>query len=443
MTERQFDVFLCHNSEDKPAVIEIAEQLRHHQLKPWLDVWELRPGVDWQEILEEQIRQINCVAVFVGEAGLGPWQKREMRAYIRAFVKQDLPVIPVLLPSAPVKPTLPIFLEGFHWVDFREPHPEPMTQLIWGITGRKPTQSSSPSVSATPSSSSALKSFSFEVAKVNAQGKEIQRQRQQAQYFAENLGNGVTLEMVQIPSGTCWIGQTSAETQELIRQVGEEKYQTYFARELPRHRVNVSPFSMGKFPVTQAQYEAVMGTNPATQYDNDRFVVPDKPVVGVSWHDAIAFCERLSQQTKTEYRLPSEAEWEYACRAGTQTPFHFGETITTDLANYNGNYIYGSAPKGEYREKPTPVGSFSANAFGLFDMHGTVLEWCLDYWHENYQDAPTDGSAWNIGGDSDIRILRGGSWFNNPTFCRSANRSGSSPGDVFTDVGFRVVCVSA
>ena len=138
MTEQQFDVFLCHNSEDKPAVIEIAQQLRQNNIRPWLDIWELRPGVDWQEVLEEQIRQIKCVAVFVGKAGLGPWQKREMRAYIRAFVNQGSPVVPVLLPSTSKVPSLPIFLEGFHWVDYRLQTPDPTVQLIWGITGQRP-----------------------------------------------------------------------------------------------------------------------------------------------------------------------------------------------------------------------------------------------------------------------------------------------------------------
>ena len=138
MADPQFDVFLCHNSEDKPAVIEIAQQLKQKGLKPWLDTWELRPGVDWQEVLEEKIRQIKCVAVFVGEAGLGPWQQREMRAYIRAFVSKGSPVIPIILPSASQVPNLPIFLEGFHWSDFWQENPDPLLQLIWGITGRKP-----------------------------------------------------------------------------------------------------------------------------------------------------------------------------------------------------------------------------------------------------------------------------------------------------------------
>ncbi|NJM68082.1 MAG: formylglycine-generating enzyme family protein [Acaryochloris sp. RU_4_1] len=145
--------------------------------------------------------------------------------------------------------------------------------------------------------------------------------------------------------------------------------------------------------------------------------------------------------------MPSETEWEYACRAGTSTPFHFGETITTALANYRGTdwdyegttYLgnYGSGPKGQYREQTTDVGSFPPNGFGLYDMHGNVWEWCLDTWHDNYTGAPTDGSAW-IDNDNDYRILRGGSWFSLPGGCRCANRLRGYPGYRSSSDGFRV-----
>jgi formylglycine-generating enzyme required for sulfatase activity len=138
--------------------------------------------------------------------------------------------------------------------------------------------------------------------------------------------------------------------------------------------------------------------------------------------------------------LPSEAEWEYACRAGTTTPFYFGETITPELVNYNGNHTYGDGPKGEYREQTTPVGQFPANAFGLYDMHGNVFEWCQDVLHDNYNGAPTDGSAWETGGVSNRRILRGGSWFFYPGWCRSAVRFNFvSVGAVNDSIGFRLV----
>ena len=257
---------------------------------------------------------------------------------------------------------------------------------------------------------------------------------------AEELGNGVILEMVQISGGAFWMGQTEAEKQTLISQWGEEDYQKYFVRELPRHQVTVPSFFMGKFVVTQAQYEAVMGINPAKEYGS-KFVAPDKPVVGASWQDATAFCQQLSKRTGKSYRLPSEAEWEYACRACSETPFYFGDTITTDQANYNGNYVYGDGKKGQYREQTTSVGAFQANEFGLFDMHGNVWEWCLDLWHENYRGAPSDGSAWleNTPQSNNRRVRRGGSWFIHPRDCRSAYRYHITPDNRNSFLGFRVV----
>ncbi|NJL88217.1 MAG: formylglycine-generating enzyme family protein [Leptolyngbyaceae cyanobacterium SM1_1_3] len=160
----------------------------------------------------------------------------------------------------------------------------------------------------------------------------------------------------------------------------------------------------------------------------------------MSWYEAVEFCARLSKQTGQEYRLPSEAEWEYACRAGTKTPFYFGETITTELVNYNGNYTYKNAPKGKYREQTTSTGTFPSNAFGLYDMHGNVWEWCLDHWHENYTGAPSDGSAWLSSGESNLRLLRGGSWCYLPSDCRSAYHNGGDPDIRDDSLGFRVAC---
>ncbi|MBW4432066.1 MAG: toll/interleukin-1 receptor domain-containing protein [Pelatocladus maniniholoensis HA4357-MV3] len=134
----QFDVFLCHNSKDKPAVIQVAQQLQDKGIKPWLDIWHLRPGFSWQRALEQQINQIASAAVFVGKSGFGPWQSQEVDAFLRAFVNRQCPVIPVLLSNAPTKPQLPLFLQGLTWVDFRQQHPDPMEQLIWGITGHRP-----------------------------------------------------------------------------------------------------------------------------------------------------------------------------------------------------------------------------------------------------------------------------------------------------------------
>ncbi|MDE5123725.1 MAG: formylglycine-generating enzyme family protein, partial [Trichodesmium sp. St19_bin1] len=166
------------------------------------------------------------------------------------------------------------------------------------------------------------------------------------------------------------------------------------------------------------------------------------PVERVSWNNATEFCEKLSKKTGRDYRLPSEAEWEYTCRAGTTTPFYFGETITGELANYEASETYADEPKREYREQTTPVGQFPPNAFGLYDMHGNVWEFCQDVWHSNYDGTPVDGSAWVNGGNSSLRVARGGSWVNYPRWCRSAFRfSYNSVVAVNANMGFRVVSV--
>jgi formylglycine-generating enzyme required for sulfatase activity len=181
-----------------------------------------------------------------------------------------------------------------------------------------------------------------------------------------------------------------------------------------------------------------MGTKPSGSSDV-KFQGENQPVINVSWDDAKEFCKKLSEKINKNVRLPSEAEWEYACRAGTTTAFHFGETITPELVNYNGNYPYVDAPKGEYREKTVDVQSFSPNAWGLYQMHGNVWEWCEDVWHENYNGAPTDGSAWLTGGEQNKRALRGGSWLYIAFGCRSAYRDRGSAGISNFYIGFRVV----
>jgi formylglycine-generating enzyme required for sulfatase activity len=257
------------------------------------------------------------------------------------------------------------------------------------------------------------------------------------------LGNGVMLEMVSIPGGTFTMGQTNREKQQLVQQWGEAEYQKLFACELPQHCVTVQPFLMGKFAVTQAQWKAVAGLLKVRRdldHDPAQFKGNNRPVEQVSWDEVVEFCDRLSQKTGRHYRLPSEAEWEYACRAGTTTPFSCCETITTDLSNYDGKHIYGSGTTGVYQQETTEAGSFPPNAFGLYDMQGNVWEWCADHWHDNYEGAPTDGSAWITGKYHLSKLLRGGSWNTAPGYCRSASRNCNYPVGAYPDLGFRVVC---
>ena len=267
----------------------------------------------------------------------------------------------------------------------------------------------------------------------------INRERIEVSFYREQLSESIEIQMMQIPAGQFEMGSPGHE---LGRSDSEE----------PQHTVNISEFWMSKYPITQEQWAIVaeypggdlnLNTHPTQK------TKPKYPVEQVSWHEAVEFCQRLSSHTNRYYRLPSEAEWEYACRAGTTTPFHFGETITTDLANYRGtddedygrSGSYGEGPKGIYREETTPVGQFEVtNTFGLSDMHGNVWEWCEDVWHDNYDGAPTDGSAWVEGGNSNRRIVRGGSWGYNPENCRSASRGSDNPVNGGSRIGFRVVC---
>ena len=286
--------------------------------------------------------------------------------------------------------------------------------------------------------------FSFEVVTVDAKGNISRREQQNAAYHREVLGQGVDLDLVLIPSGTFVMGSPESEA-------GRDRYKKWDKSagvnvEGPQHEVKVPAFMMGKYPVTQAQWRVVALFSQVDRElnpDPANFKGDERPVEQVSWEEAMEFCKRLSRHTGRVYRLPSEAEWEYACRAGTRTPFHFGETLTSKLVNYDAHDVYGSGPKGEYREQTINVGSFPANAFGLYDMHGNVWEWCQDHWHKNYQGAPIDGSAWFSSDENEKRLLRGGSWGSNPVICRSAHRIRDARADRHNFVGFRVVCVSS
>lgn len=285
-----------------------------------------------------------------------------------------------------------------------------------------------------------LKLQPIEVVTVNSYGQVTQRDQCIARYFTEDLGNNVTLDMAAIPGGTFIMG--APETEERS-----------FDSERPQHRITIQPFFMGKYPITRAQWKAVAALPKVNRYlSSDSFEANNVPVERVSWHCAIEFCARLSRNTGINYRLPSEAEWEYACRAGTTTPFHFGETISPELACYNGYHdvefvhlAYGNGPKGKIGYHAFAVGYFPPNAFGLYDMHGNVSEWCADTWHKTYVGTPTDGSAWVSNDDWFFKeatsgVIRGGSWKRYPDRCRSAARASEELRSGSSTFGFRVSC---
>ena len=285
----------------------------------------------------------------------------------------------------------------------------------------KNTTTSNQSSATTKSREENLKSFKFTIIILNKAGKVIKKDKSSAFYYRELLSEKVSLDLVKIPGGQFMKGSPKGEGYE------DEK---------PQQEVNIQPFFIGKYLVTQAQWQLIASL-PRVKLDlapePSAFKGDALPVEQISWNEAVEFCERLSRQKGREYRLPSEAEWEYACRAGTTTAFHFGETIRGELANYRASETYADEPSGEYRQTTTTVGSFPPNAFGLYDMHGNLWEWCENDWQSRY-----DGAYLSTG--SRRKVVRGGSWYLHPRFCRSAFRNFNIPDARLNTIGFRVVC---
>jgi formylglycine-generating enzyme required for sulfatase activity len=287
--------------------------------------------------------------------------------------------------------------------------------------------------------------FNFEIVKVDKSGTVVKREKSQIESLIYNLTDKISLELVNIPAGKFMMGMPADDRKIALESLlkdgnKREDAERWLDRSTPIHEVKIPSFLMGKYAVTNAQWQAVMVTKPSEKSDV-KFQGENQPVINVSWDNCKEFCKKLSERIKKNVRLPSEAEWEYACRAGTTAAFHFGETITFELVNYDGKYPYVDAPKGEYRQKTVDVNfdRFSPNAWGLYQMHGNVWEWCEDVWHENYNGAPTEGSAWLIGGEQTRRALRGGSWVSSAINCRSALRVGDDADVSYNDFGFRVV----
>ncbi len=299
-----------------------------------------------------------------------------------------------------------------------------------------------------------LLSYEFDVLTLDARGQVSERRVETAAYFVEEIARGVKLEMVEIPSGVSTLGTPEAELEQLKKDYGREleksspdSWLQRLQTETPQRTVKLPTFFMGKYEVTQAQWRAVASlpkVNRELMSDPSRFKGGNRPVEQISWEDAVEFCERLSRATGRKYRLPTEAEWEYACRAGTTSPYGFGETVAAEWTNYNAKYPSATLAKITNRRRTLPGGSLGvANAFGLYDMHGNVWEWCWDSWHPNYQSAPADGTVWEKDGIAYLKVVRGGAWDSAAGECRSGARNKLTSMLRFSNTGFRVVLESS
>ncbi|MFM6897749.1 MAG: SAV_2336 N-terminal domain-related protein [Microcystis panniformis] len=417
--------------------VHVAEFYMGGLLKPIVEneegqyrVYDFLPGV--RQVLNDAIGKRQTIKVL---DAISQYIAGEIKSPIRSFA-----ALLTLLPTYPpeqrekILPFAQVSIEvlrnlGGEYAEFAE-------EIAVNISNPPPIpQPSSPPLKTSIFDVATIeiletRTFEFTLATIERQSQSyfepvnwvIKKEKRQAEGIVEKLAEGVELELMEIPGGTFMMGTEDEEIERLVKKFGRDG----FRREKPPHRVTVSSFYMGRYPITQAQWQAIAATAKIDidlETNPSRFKGDELPVESVNWYEATEFCKRLSRETTREYRLPSEAEWEYACRAGTTTAFHFGETITADLANYRATETYADEPTGEYRQQTTPVGQFPPNAFGLYDMHGNVWEWCADTWHDNYDGAPTDGSAWIENGNDNRSPLRGGSWYVNPDICRSAYRS--------------------
>jgi len=395
----------------------------------FMDIDSIYPGTNFPSFIEEQMKQCQTMIVIIGASWLNlkfdnsqqrrleakdDWVRRE----IEFALQRKISLLPVLLEGAAMPKVfdLPHSLTALSNLQATSIRPGPyfnqgVQRLIDAIEKIVPITSYEQH----------FYTDSIESEILDEDGDTVETLKHDVIVYSEIFGEAADLEMVKLPSGRFMMGAPKNEE-------GSSK------DERPRHKVRIREFWISRTPVTQAQYKAVIGKNPSAYSRKG-----NRPVTNVSWHDAQSFCKTLSQKTGRIYRLPSEAEWEYACRAGTTSPFCFGPTITSRLANYDGSEVYGNGPEGNYRDKLTNVEKFLPNIFGLYDMHGNVKEWCEDTWHDNYKGAPSDGSPWLTGDISEGKVCRGGSHEDDPEDCRCASRKCYELEHTSYNTGFRVV----
>jgi formylglycine-generating enzyme required for sulfatase activity len=422
------------SAEHRQRVLELSNRLRQDGVDCHIDQYEVSPPEGWPRWMERRIQEADFVLIVCTEvyarrfAGTAPAGEGLGAKFEGAVITQTLygdemhnvKFIPLAFSAADAA-HCPEKLRGatYYRVDeaegyeklYRHVTNQPaVIKPALGTRRELPPQPVQPVVSDFSAPTGAILAPSFE--------------------------NRLGMKFQLIPGGSFLMGSSDDDVQEALASAKlyrEDAKLEWFTDEQPQHRVTIAaPFYLGAHQVTQAQWKEVMGDNPS-HFNGDSL-----PVENVSWDDVQVFLIRLNRRNDGwKYRLPSEAEWEYACRAGTTTPFSFGDTITSAQVNYDGRYPFFGAQKGKYRGKTTPVGSFPPNAWGLYDMHGNVREWCQDAWHKNYDGAPNDGSAWEQGSDNQ-RVVRGGSWDGGARYCRSAYRFRGAPDFRFDGVGVRL-----
>jgi formylglycine-generating enzyme required for sulfatase activity len=373
------DIFISYSSKDRGKAKDIADALKQQGYSVWWDR-SILPGESFDTVIEDALDAAKCVIVLWSRTSVSSkWVKTEASEGDRRGI-----LIPVLIDDVKI----PLAFRRIQAADLRDwegklPHPgfDNLLKAVAGILGRP--------LAVQPS----------------------QKTKEVRDVEPEKLAkpaNSIGMEFTLIPAGEFNMGSEESD---------DEK---------PVHKVKIkNPFYLGSYPVTQREWKAVVADNPSY------FKGDDLPVEHVSWDDVQEFIKNLNEKEGTEnYRLPSEAEWEYAARAGTTTRYSF-----SDSESKLGDYAWYDDNSGD---KTHPVGQKKPNSWGLYDVHGNVWEWVQDLWHDSYDGAPTDGSAWESGDGAD-RVVRGGSWFDYAGRCRSASRDPRVPGFRYYGLGFRIL----
>ncbi|MDX2032706.1 MAG: SUMF1/EgtB/PvdO family nonheme iron enzyme [Blastocatellia bacterium] len=446
--DRVVQIFISYAREDQARIEALYRRLQEAGYQPWLDRDHILAGQKWEPVIKAALKQSDFVlvclsATSINKRGFLQEEIKQALEHARQKLDDDVWLIPARLDDCDV----PEALADIQWVDLFDAHGvedllRALAHQLRRMGRTAPSRSSGSKAQPAPLPISTPGEL-FNTVKLDDSGKIVERTQGQARLFIDVLSPEVKVEMIELPGGEFWMGSTEAEAQKALserRRWNKDAKEEWFTRESPRHRVKLAPFLIGKYPVTQAQWYEVMGDLPAI---DENFQGDNRPIVNINWEEATAFCRELTRRTNHQYRLPTEAEWEYACRAGSTRPFAFGPTITPEIVNYDGNFPYGKAPKGEYRRKTIPVGSLGvANAFGLFDMHGNVWEWCSDWFGaEYYKECHKQGVVSDPQGPvrGSFRVFRGGSWGNGAVYCRSADRSDAAPGIRYDVIGLRLV----
>jgi formylglycine-generating enzyme required for sulfatase activity len=480
------DVYISYAAIDKPVADAITASLESAGIRCWISPRDLLADADRGQAIVSAIEESRVlVLVFSSNANAS----REIPREIERAVNKGIPILPFRIEDVPLSKTLEYFISLPHWLDALTPpleyHLQILTRKVYALLYGATPEAQTPKKRFAPAAMVAnvgvvklllltlgialallamflgvflimkrfirngpqISEYEFTVVTIDSQGNVTGRRQAHASSYQEDLGTGVSLEMVLIPGNTFWMGDSAEDVREILpefRRLGlsQQDASRLVSQEIPQGSVRVLPYCLGKTEVTQRQWRRV-ASYPRVTIDLDpepsKFADDDRPVEDVSWEEAVEFCARLARKTGRHYRLPSEGEWEYGCRAGTSTPYSFGNAITSSLVNFNGTLPWGPALPGAYRGQTTRTASFGiANAFGLFDMHGNVFEWCEDSWHDSYQGSPAGAKAWNEGGDPRYRVVRGGSFASAAAYCRSSYRAAEAVTGRFNDVGFRV-----